>query len=150
MKQLQRFPILRRSAKWGPRQNGFVLILVITAIAAIGAEMFVLTGGANTMLFQSDTAFLRAVERNLAASGLAWAKRNIRNESREIFNRTIELDVSNMDIRNSTLTVTTGIPAAKKVEVQINTSCSRGRQTIRHNGKYRVELCPAPRKLIQL
>ena len=122
------------------RQNGFVLILVITAIAAIGAEMLVLAGGANTMLFQSDTAYLQAVKRNLAASGLAWTERNIKNESKEIFNRTIELNVSSMDIRNSTLTVTIGIPAAKKVEVQINTSCSRGRQTIRHNGKYRVEL----------
>ncbi len=61
------------------RQNGFVLILVITAIAAIGAEMFVLTGGANTMLFQSDTAYLQAVERTLVAIGLAWAKRNTKN-----------------------------------------------------------------------
>ncbi len=122
------------------QQNGFVLILVVTIIAPIGVGLFVLAGGANTMLFQSNTAYLQAVKRNLAASGLAWAKRNIRNESREIFNRTIELDVSSMDIRNSTLTVTTGITAAKKVEVQINTSCSRGRQTIRHNGKYRVEL----------
>ena len=122
------------------RQNGFVLILVITAIAAVGAEMFVLTGGANTMLFQSDTAYLQAVKRNLAASGLAWTERNIKNESKEIFNRTIELNVSSMDIRNSTLTVTIGIPRDKGAEVQINTSCSRGRQTIRHKGKYRVEL----------
>jgi len=41
--------------------------------------MLVLAGGANTMLFQSDTAYLQAVERNLVASGLAWAKRNTKN-----------------------------------------------------------------------
>lgn len=119
------------------RQNGFVLILVITVIAAIGAEMFVLTGGANTMLFQSDTAYLQAVERNLVASGLAWARRNIKSESRETFNRTIELDVSNMDIRGSTLTVTTSAPRDKEAEVQIETSCNRRGRTLRGLQKMR-------------
>ena len=114
-----------------------MLILVITAIAAIGAEMLVLAGSANTMLFQSDTAYLQAVERNLVASGLAWAKRNTKNESKEIFNRTIELDVSNMDIRNSTLTVTIGIPSDKGAEVQIETSCNRHRRTLRGLQKMR-------------
>ncbi len=102
-----------------PRQKGFVLILVITAMAIIGLEMYVLAGGANTMLFQSDTAYLKACERNLITSGLAWAKQNIRNNSRENFEKTVELDVSKMPsnagfrlkpavggIRGSTLIVT--------------------------------------------
>ncbi len=82
-----------------PRQKGFVLILVITAMAVIGLEMYVLTGGANTMLFQSDTAYLKACKRNLVTSGLAWAKQNIRNNNRETFEKTVELDVSKMNIR---------------------------------------------------
>ena len=122
------------------RQNGFVLILVITAMAAIGAQMFALTGVSNTMLSQSDTAYLHACERNLVASGLGWAERNIKNESREIFDRTIELDVTYMDIRGSTLAVTIGTPKNKEVVARIDTSCSRGRRTLRHKGKYRIEL----------
>jgi hypothetical protein len=52
------------------RQKGFALVLVITAMAVIGLEMYVLTGGSNTMLFQSDTAYLEACKRNLITSGL--------------------------------------------------------------------------------
>jgi len=118
------------------RQNGFVLVLVIAAIAAIGAEMFVLTGMANTILFQSDIAYLEVVERNLVASGLAWASRNIKNQSKETFNKTIELDVTDMNIRRSTLAVIIAMPKDKQAEVQIDTSCGRGRHTLRHSNKY--------------
>jgi len=123
-----------------PGQNGFVLILVVTVIAAIGVEMFVLTGLAKTMLFESNTAYLQAVERSLTASGLAWAERNVKNQSREILNKTVELDVTNMNIYSSTLTVTVGVPTDKEAEVQINTSCSCGRRTFRQDNKYRIEL----------
>lgn len=123
-----------------PGQNGFVLILVVTVIAAIGVEMFVLTGLAKTMLFESNTAYLQAVERNLTASGLAWAQQNVKNQRRVIFNKTVELDVTNMNILSSTLTVTVGIPTDKEAEVQMNTSCSRGRHTFRQDNKYRIEL----------
>ena len=122
------------------RQNGFVLILVITAIAVIGIEMFVLAGIANNMQFQSNTAYLKACERNLLASGLVWARQNVQDRGREIFDKTIELDVNKMNIRGSTLSVTISTPAEKEPEVRINTSCSRGRQTLRGSGKYTIEL----------
>lgn len=115
------------------RQNGFVLILVITAIALIGTWMFVLTGDSNVIMFQSDAAYLAAANRNLIASGLAWAEQQIQNENREIFDRTVELDVTNMkspQATGSTLTVTIAIPTDKQAEVQINTSCSCARQTL--------------------
>lgn len=122
------------------RQNGFVLVLVITVIAVVGAEMFVLGGMANTILFQSDIAYLEVVERNLVASGLAWASRNIKNESKETFNKVVELDITDMDIRRSTLAVIIAMPRAKEAEVQIDASCGRGRRTLRHDDKYRIEL----------
>ena len=123
------------------RQKGFVLILVITAMAIIGLEMYVLAGGANTMLFQSDTAYLEACKRNLITSGLAWAKQNIRNKSRETFEKTVELDVSKMNIRGSTLIVTIrGLPTGEEPQAQINTRVSRGRRTFRGDGKYKIRL----------
>jgi hypothetical protein len=123
-----------------PQQNGFVLIIVIAAMGLVGASMIVLTGSANKILFQSDTAYLQACQRNLVTSGLAWAKRNIKNESKETFNRTVELDVTSMGISGATLSVNIGIQKEQEVEVQINTSCSRVRRTLSHNEKYRVGL----------
>ena len=62
------------------KQNGFVLVLVIAIISLIGVEMFVLAGSSNIILFQTNDAYLEACEQNLAASGLAWAEKNIKNE----------------------------------------------------------------------
>jgi type II secretory pathway component PulK len=121
------------------RQNGFVLILVIVAIAVIGVQMSALADIANTMQFQSQNAYLKACERNLLASGLAWAKENLRNKSGEIFDKTIQLDTGEMNIRGSALDVKINPMSDNQVEVQIDTSCSRGRQTLRETGKYRID-----------
>ncbi len=121
------------------RKNGFVLVLVILAMAIIGATMLVLSAGAKTMVFQSNTAYLQACERNLVASGLAWAKQQIKSQSKENLDRTIRLDVTETDIRGSTLAVLIRIPTDKEPEVQINASCSRARRTLRHDDKYRIE-----------
>ncbi|HUT47472.1 MAG TPA: hypothetical protein VMX36_14420 [Sedimentisphaerales bacterium] len=122
------------------RQSGFVLILVIVAIAVIGVQMSVLADIANTMQFQSQTAYLKACERNLLASGMVWAKENAREKSSEIFDKTIQLDVSELNIRDSALDVTISIASDEEAEVRIDTSCSRSRQTLRETGKYRIEL----------
>jgi len=122
------------------RRRGFVLIFVIIAIIIIGLEMFALSDIANTMQFQSQNAYLKACRRNLLASGLLWANENIQDKSSEIFDKTIQLDVSKLNIRDSALDVTTSILSDKEAEVRINTSCGRGRQTLKGTGKYKVEL----------
>jgi len=121
------------------RQQGFVLIFVIMMIFIIGIEMFALSNIANTMQFQSQNAYLKACRRNLLASGLLWAKENTRNKSSEILDKTIQLDVSKMNIRDSALDVTISIASDEEAEVQIDTSCSRSRQTLKGTGKYRIE-----------
>jgi len=121
-----------------PGQNGFVMIIVIAAMAVIGMAMYLLANDSNIMLFQSNAAYLRAVERNLTASGLAWAKQNIKNQNNEAFDKSIELDVADMNIRESSLTVFIYAPTDKEPEVQINTSCSRSRRTLTNNNKYRI------------
>ena len=122
------------------RQHGFVLILVIMAIIVIGIEMFALSGIANTMQFESNAAYLKASQRNLLASGLAWARENAKNKSGEIFDKTIQLDVSKMNIRDSALNVTIHRISGSRAEVQIDTSCSRGGRTLRGADKYGIEL----------
>ena len=122
------------------RRKGFVLILVIVLIGVFGLEMFVLGGGSNTILFQTNTVYLQAVERNLIESGLAWAKRNIREENKEILDKTTELDVTNMSIRDATLSIVISEPSVEEIQVQVSTSCSKSRQTLRSDDKYKMRL----------
>jgi hypothetical protein len=122
------------------RQNGFVSVLAITAIALIGVEILVLTAGSNAILFQSNAAYLDAFECNLVASGLAWVEHNVKNENIKSFNETVELNTADMKIRKSTLSVTIARPADKQAEVQINASYGWGRQILKLNDKYQIEL----------
>ena len=122
------------------RQKGFALVLVITALAIIGLEMHVLSSGANTMLYQSNRAYLEASKRNLITSGQAWAKRNIRNNSTETFEKTVELDVNKLNIKDSSLTVTISVPTNKEPQAQIKVSCSRSRQTFKSDKIYQIKL----------
>ncbi|UCC98580.1 MAG: hypothetical protein JSW66_01545 [Phycisphaerales bacterium] len=122
------------------KKRGFVLILVITAIAVIGIEMFVLAGVANTMQFQSHRAYLQACRRNLTASGLAWARQNVPDKAGEVAPQTIELDVSKMNVRGSRLDLTVSPPSDRQVEILIRTSCTRGRQTLKGENKYEIAL----------
>jgi Tfp pilus assembly protein PilX len=122
------------------RQKGFVLIVVVVLVVSAAGELLVLVGLGKTMLFQTQAAHLEAVERNLAASGLAWAKHNVRKQRREGSDKAIELDVTNMNARKSTLTVTMRIPRDKGASVQINTSCSRGKYTVRRSKDFHIKL----------
>jgi len=121
------------------RQNGFILIYVIVSIALIGAVMFVLTDDSNTMLFQSDRAYLRAVQRDLVASGLAWARHSIKSQRTEAFNKPVELDITNLNTRGSALSVTIDAPADRKPQVQIDASCTRARRTLTSRDKYEIK-----------
>ncbi len=122
------------------RRKGFVLILVLLVLSVIGLEMFVLASGSNIMLFQANTAYLRACESNLMTSGLAWAEKNIKDGSKEIFDKTIELDITNMNIKSAALRVVISAPSNEEKEVQINTLCSRARQTRSSTNKFRIGL----------
>lgn len=123
--------------KSGP--NGFVLVIIIMAIAIMSVEMYVFSDMMNTMQSQSQTAYLRACRRNLQASALVWAKENPRNKSGEILDKTIQLDVSKMNIRVSALDITIHRISENRAEVQIDTACSRGRQTLKSSDKYGIE-----------
>jgi len=119
------------------RNKGFVLLLVIMLIAMFGIIVSILTEASNTMVFQSNKAYLRSCERNLIASGLAWSKINIQKDIGEIPGKMIELDVTEMNIRGSSLSVNINPPQTQP-QVQIRTSCSRGRQTLTDDRTYTI------------
>jgi len=124
------------------QRGGFVLVLAITAISLVGAAVFVLTEGAKTMLFQADLAYLESVEQNLTASGMAWARRNVRSLDKEDLGKATTLDVAVMGVRNPVLTVRIGAAADKAVEVEIATSCTKGRRTLTSRKTYRISALP--------
>jgi hypothetical protein len=122
------------------RQKGIALVLVITAMAIIGLEMHVLSSGANIMLYQSDRAYLEASKRNLITSGQAWAKQNIKNNNTETFEKTVELNVGKLNIKDSSLIVTITKPTNEEPQAQINVSCSRSRHTSKSDKKYQIKM----------
>ncbi len=118
-------------------KNGFVLLFVIVIMTLISIVTFVLIEDSKTLLFQTNQAYLKAAERDLIASGLAWA--SLHNEDTEVFNNTVELDITKMPIQNSILKVRIDMPVGKQPQVQINTSCTRARRTLEHDRTYRID-----------
>jgi hypothetical protein len=121
-------------------RQGFVLVLVVLLIAVMGAEMFVLGGLSRNMLFESDSAYLEAAERDLALTGLAWAKGNIGRQNSEAFARKTELDTAKMGISDASLSVVPGVPQDGAAEVEVNTSCSRSGRVLTRSHTYSVNL----------
>jgi hypothetical protein len=120
------------------RNQGTVLTLVIVALMLVGVAMFVLTGGANTMLFQADTTYLRAVERNLIASGLAWARERVSSNANAPSTEPVELNTAAFGLPNTKLTVRILATQSGTAEVHIETSCHKGRRTLRASHVFSV------------
>jgi len=116
------------------------MVLVIVSLIVVGVLMYVLADDSNTMLFQSDAAYLRAVQRNLTASGLAWARNNVKSQNAELFNKPTELDVTGLGIGETSLSVTIDVAANQKPQAQIDTLCTRKRRTLTSRNKYAVDL----------
>jgi len=122
------------------KRKGAALVLAITAMAIVGIEMHVLSSGSNTMLYQSDRAYLEACERNLVMSGLAWAKQNVQSNNTDIFQKSINLDVSNLNISNPSLIVKINTLTKGWSQAQISVSCSRSRRTLKSDEIYQIKL----------
>jgi hypothetical protein len=124
------------------RNRGTILTLVIVALTLMGVVMFVLTGGANTMLFQADTAYLRAMERNLIASGLAWAKERASSDPGAPSTEPVELDAAAFGLPNTRLIVQILGVQENTARVHIETSCHKGRRTLHTARDYPLVISP--------
>ncbi len=122
----------------GARRNGFALVIAIMAMLMVGFAIFILTACSNTLMDQSDAIYLRAFERNLTASGLAWAERNAQRAG--VLGKTIELDVAGLYVGSPELTVAVGTGEDDTLQIEVSTSASHKRRTIRQNRKYTLEL----------
>jgi len=110
-------------------RNGSVLALVIVLLGLVAMALLVLTESSNTMLFQADQAYLRAVERNLTASGLAWAQHNVTDSNEPLGQEPVPLDVAPLSTRAASLTISVVEAGDRQATVHITTSCTKTRQT---------------------
>ena len=117
-------------------RKGVILIFVLVIFAMIEIYMMIFAGCAGTFIFQSDRDYLNACRQNLAASGLAWSKQNI--SSAKLPGSVIQLDISDMNITKGNLSVVILTGTNTQNQVQINASCTRGRQTIISEEKYKI------------
>jgi hypothetical protein len=122
------------------KNQGFLLTFVIVALALMSTVLFVLTGGSNAMLFHADTAYLHATERNLVASGLAWARANISANGTAAAGEPVALGTEAFDASNAGLTVQIVQVQAKQATVRIATSCSKGRCSLTNRRNYLIDL----------
>ncbi len=118
-------------------RKGIILIFVIVVFAMVEMFMIIMAGSSNTFIFQADRDYLNACKQNLTASGLTWAKKNISSSKAHV--SIIELETNDMNIKNSALKVTVIGGEKGSVQVKINTSCTRGRQTITSDQKFMIE-----------
>jgi len=124
------------------RERGFILLFVVMAMIVVGIATFVLTGGANTMLFHADRAFLHAVERNLIASGLAWAGEKAAGRDVRI-GEPVDLDVTAVGCREARLAVQFLEVRSGKAVVRITASCRKGRCALDTSRGFRIAI-PEP------
>lgn len=120
------------------KQKGFILLVVIVVMLTMAAELYILANIANIMLFNSNTAYLKACQRNLTASGAAWTRQNIRDFTGENAVKEVQLDVNELDIKNSSLSLTAISSAGEEPEIRISTRCSRGRQSLKRSFEYKI------------
>ncbi len=134
------------------RDRGFVLVYVILLVCMVGLFMTDLTGGTTSMIRQTNKAQVRAIERNLQLSGLAWAARHSskRGETPEATGQVaaspietaqpVRMDVMALSTRPAQLNlVISGVSEGRPVSVQISTSCTYGTQTVHQTTTYVLE-----------
>lgn len=113
------------------KKTGSVLMMALLALALVSVALVVLSSASNTLLFESKQAYLHACNRNLAASGAAWARRAAAQTPADRFGQARKLSVDGLEIPGGGLTVSLGKPAENRIEVQITTVCRPGGRAVR-------------------
>jgi len=112
------------------------MLFVVVILALIGIYMVILASDANIFGFQADRAYLEACQQNLVASGLDWAKKNA--DALKPTTGSVELDTSDMRIKNAALSVKLSAGEKGKYQVEINTSCGKARQRLSSIKKFTI------------
>ena len=121
------------------KTNGTTLMLVIAAIGFISVVLLYLSSASHMTMNQANNVYLQACERNLTSSGLSWAKVNLQNDTSDILNKNIVLDVNDMDIMNSAINIKINSIDNQQHEIQIETTCSKANKTLKTNQTFTID-----------
>jgi len=125
------------------RSSAFVLVYVILLVSLVGVLMTALASGTRVMIRQTNKVQVRAIQRNLQLSGMAWAAHHARQRSavdrqgvpeRQAPEPAVELDTTALSDRPAQLSVLLSYDAAGRSRAaQIDSNCVYGAQTIKQN-----------------
>jgi hypothetical protein len=121
-------------------QNGFIMLFVVAVLALITIYMIILTDDSNTIIFRTNRAYLEACRQNLTASGLIWAKKNLKGSKPAT--GAVELDTSAMNLNGAALSVAVSAVQKGKAQVEISTFCNKARQRLSSAEKFAIEYKP--------
>jgi len=108
------------------RRSGIALILVISLIGLVGVTLAHLAQSCRAMLDGTDREYLRVVERNLIASGLAWAQRQDAGEQAD----TLILDANEIGGAKARLGVRIEHRGAGPALAHLQVSLARGAEVV--------------------
>jgi len=117
--------------------NGFVMIMVIACMSLIGTMLFVLIHGSNNLRLESKHLYFKACQRNLTASGLSWARHQLKIAGKNTALNT-NLDTKSLGIAGSTLQISIDHVDANSNRAQIKTTYKRGEKSIQHKNSYSI------------
>ena len=128
----------------GPHRSGIALILVISIIGLMGITLGYLAHSCRLMLIQTDLEYLKAVDRNLALSGLAWASCTLTKPeagSRKPEGRPNcqDLDVNEVGGRGARLSVTIVDGNDRPTMLGIQTHVPSARHPVNRSRTYRAQ-----------
>ncbi len=120
------------------QRSGFAIILALTAVALVGMALVVLTATSNSLMFEANLSYLKACDRNLSASALAWASQNQEKLGKSQLSQPRQLDVEQLGIPAGHLNVTPSKARGEDLKVQVDTQCSRGKMKLKRTRNYLI------------
>jgi len=111
--------------------SGLVLIYVIVLMSLLSVYLMELMSNSRIMLRQTRRAELLAIDRNLQASTLIWARHHAASLPKE----PMTLDASQLSTRQASIAL---IPDEKAVEIQTNCTLA----TLSHKQTRKIKFSP--------
>ena len=121
------------------RPKGFVVIMTLSLVTLLGGALLIMTLSSKTLAFDANWAYYQACERNLAASGFAWADYQVLHLDKVLTVEPLNLDIESMQIPQGGLTISLADPNIAELTVEVKTTCGRESMLLHRVHKYSLK-----------
>ena len=115
------------------QRKGFAMIVILLVMSLFGLTMTVLSNSSMQMGGQTTSEVLKVNNKNILASGIAWARANENHLKKQSVGFTMELDTSAFDITKASCMLRVDSISENGIEVNIEAVCYKGRRQYRKN-----------------